>query len=166
MTNPARILVVAVAALAAGGCTASGKINARITRPDSGATVVMRYQSQRFTNNGTLTATMPDGEQFSGRYLQVTADTDADALDPYWGGWGVGWDGWGPWSDDYGPWIAGADMPTFIRNYSGKVIATLLGDRGGRMRCRFHLAEPEQGMSGGGLGECQTGSGQRIDASF
>lgn len=126
----------------------------------------MRYRTDRFTDNGTLTAILPTGERYSGRFLQVTADTDAEALDPYWGGWDVGWDGWGPWTDDYGPYIAGADVPTFIRNYSGKVIATLLGDRGGRMRCRFRLAEPEQGMSGGGVGECQSGAGERIDATF
>ena len=33
-------------------------------RPTPARPVVMRYRSQRFTNNGTLTATMPDGEQF------------------------------------------------------------------------------------------------------
>ncbi len=157
---------MAATALALAGCVATGAIKARVTRPDTGAVVVMTYRSQRFTNNGTLTATMPDGERFSGRYLQVTSDTDAETLDPYWGGWGTGWDGWEPWTDDYGPWIAGADVPTFIRNYSGKVIATMLGDRGGRIRCRFRLADPEEGMTGGGLGECQTGTGDRIDASF
>ena len=64
------------------------------------------------------------------------------------------------------PWIVGADVPTFVRNYSGTVIATLLGDRGGRMRCRFRLAEPEQGMSGGGVGECEASGGGKIDATF
>jgi len=165
MTTRPPLLVLA-AALALAGCTASGAIQARVTTPDSGAPVTMRYRTDRFTDNGMLTATTPDGQQYSGRFLQVTSDTDAETLDPYWGGWGVGWDGWGPWSDDYGPYIIGADVPTFIRNYSGKVIATLLGDRGGRMRCRFRLAEPEQGMAGGGIGECQTASGEKIDAEF
>jgi len=166
MTTLRTALAAALAALALAGCTASGPIQARITRPEDGGAVTMRYRTDRFTDNGTLTATLPSGEQYSGRFLQVTADTDAETLDPYWGGWDVGWDGWGPWTDDYGPYIVGADMPTFIRNYSGKVIATLLGNRGGRMRCRFHLADPEQGMAGGGVGECQTGSGERIDATF
>ena len=165
MTTQGRFLIVA-AALALTGCVARGKITATITRPDNGGPVTMHYRSDRFTNNGTITATLPSGEQFSGPYLQVTSDTSGEMLDPYWGGWGTGWDGWSPWSDDYGPWIAGEDMPTFIRNYSGKVIATLTGDRGGRMRCRFRLAEPDQGMSGGGLGECETGAGQRIQATF
>lgn len=164
-TRTSRLLALATA-LALAGCTASGAIQARVTKPDSGAVVQMRYRTDRFTDNGTMTAAMPDGQQYSGRFLQITSDMDAETLDPYWGGWGVGWDGWGPWTDDYGPYIVGADVPTFVRNYTGKVIATLLGDRGGRMRCRFHLAEPEQGMTGGGIGECQTASGEQIDATF
>ncbi len=148
------------------GCVASGPIGARVAGPDGGATVAMRYRSERFNQNGTMTATMPGGEVFTGRYLEVTSDTDAVTLDPYWGAWGVGWGGWGGWGDDYGPYIGGAGVPTFIKNYSGKVIAVLLGDRGGRMRCRFHLAEPEEGMSGGGVGECQTDAGAKIDVTF
>jgi hypothetical protein len=166
MTTARTAVAAAAAALGLAGCVASGAIQARVTRPEDGGPVAMRYRTDRFDDDGTLTATLPDGERYQGRFLQVTSDTDAETLDPYWGGWGVGWDGWGPWTDDYGPYIVGADVPTFIRNYSGKVIATLLGDRGGRMRCRFRLAEPERGMSGGGVGECQTGSGDRIDATF
>ena len=59
----------AAAALALAGCVASGAIQARITKPDNGGPVVMAYRSERFQNNGTLTATMPGGETFSGRYL-------------------------------------------------------------------------------------------------
>lgn len=149
------------------GCVASGPIRGRLTVPGAApAVVTMQYRSERFGQNGMLTAVLPSGEHFSGRYLQVTSDTDAETLDPYWGGWGVGWSGWGPWTDDYGPWIAGEDVPTFVRNYSGKVIATLIGDRGDRMRCRFRLAEPEKGMSGGGVGECEVTGGGKIAAEF
>jgi len=158
-------LVLAAAVLA--GCVASGPIKGRLTQPGAAPTpVTLHYRSARFNQNGTLTATLPSGESFSGRYLQVTSDTDAETLDPYWGGWGVGWAGWGPWTDDYGPWIAGEDFPTFVRNYSGKVIATLLGDRGSRMRCRFRLADPSQGMSSGGVGECEVTGGGKITAEF
>jgi hypothetical protein len=158
-------LTLAAAWLA--GCVASGTIKGRLTEPGAAATpVTLQYQSARFNQNGTMTATLPDGESFSGRYLQVTSDIDAESLDPYWGGWGVGWGGWGPWTDDYGPWIVGEDVPTFVRNYSGKVIATLIGDRGGRMRCRFRLADPQQGMSSGGVGECEVTGGGKIAAEF
>jgi len=158
---------LAMTAVLLAGCVAKGTIRGRLS--GTGATpapITMSYRSQRFSQNGTLHVTLPDGESFSGRYLEVTSDTDAEALDPFWGGWGVGWAGWGPWSDDYGPWIAGEDIPTFMRNYSGKVIATLLGDRGSRMRCRFRLAQPQQGMTGGGVGECQVSGGGKIAAEF
>jgi hypothetical protein len=156
-----------LAATLLGGCVASGPIKGRLTSPGGAATpITLYYRSERFNQNGMMHATMPDGESFTGRYLEVTSDTDAEMLDPFWGGWGVGWAGWGPWSDDYGAWVVGADVPTFVRNYSGTVIATLLGDRSGRMRCRFRLAEPEEGMSGGGVGECEVSGGSKISAEF
>lgn len=164
-----RTVLFALLGLLVGGCVASGPIKGRLTEPGaSPAPITLHYRSERFNQNGTLTATLPSGEAFSGRYLEVSEDTDAETLDPFWGGWGVGWAGWGPWGDgdDNGPWIVGADIPTFVRNYSGTVIATLLGDRGGRMRCRFRLGEPERGMSGGGVGECEVSGGGKIDAEF
>jgi hypothetical protein len=149
-------------ALGLAACVSSGAINARL---HDGEPVKMSYRSERFGYNGTMTATMPDGERFTGRYLEVTAETDGEALAPFWMGWGVGWDDWGE-EDDSDYMVAGADIPSFSKTYSGKVIATLLGDRGGRMRCRFRLADPEQEMSGGGVGQCQTGDKQKIDATF
>ena len=166
MRSPVASLGLA-AALLLSGCVASGPIKGRYTAPGAGPTpVTLHYRSARFNQNGTMSVTLPDGEAFSGRYLQVTSDTSGEALDPYWDNWGVGWEGWGAFSDDYGPWIPGADVPTFVRNYSGKVIATLLGDRGSRMRCRFRLAEPNQGMSSGGVGECEVSGGGKISAEF
>lgn len=161
---PAVLALALCAAHAA--CTASGAIRAQVAGPGGGAPVAMQYRSERFGLNGTMTATLPDGQRYSGSYLQVTSDTDATTLDPFWGAWDVGWGNWGPWQDDEPSWAIGADMPTFIRNYSGKVIALLLSDRGGHMRCRFHLANPSQGIEGGGLGECETNSGTKIDATF
>jgi hypothetical protein len=152
----------ALAAFAVSGCVSSGVINARL---HDGEPVKMAYRSERFGYNGTMTATMPGGEQYSGRYLEVTAETDGEALAPFWMGWGVGWDDWGE-EDDSDWMVAGEDVPSFTKSYSGKVIATLLGDRGGRMRCRFRLANPEEEMAGGGVGQCQTGDKQKIDATF
>jgi hypothetical protein len=165
MRSATAILIVAAAQLT--GCVASGNIKGRLTMPGAQPVpVTLAYRSERFNQNGTMSAVLPSGESFSGRYLEVSSDTDAAILDPYWGDWGVGWGGWGPWSDDYGPWVEGADIPTFVRNYSGKVIATLLGDRGSKMRCRFRLASPEQGMSSGGVGECEVSGGGKITAEF
>jgi hypothetical protein len=160
-------VAVAVAATVLAGCVASGPIRGRLTTADGPPTpVTLYYRSERFNQNGTIRTTLPGGETFTGRYLEVTSDTSAEALDPFWGDWGVGWAGWGPFSDDYGAWVVGADLPTFVRNYTGVVIATLLGDKDSRMRCRFRLAEPEQGMSSGGVGECEVSGGGKISAEF
>jgi hypothetical protein len=84
-----------------------------------------------------------------------------------WGGFSMGWDSFGGEGGIEGPaWVAGYDMPEFMQTYSGKVIALLLGDRGSKMRCRFRLANPAEGMSGGGVGECQVSGGATIDAEL
>ena len=159
-------LGAALMAAAVSGCVAAGPIRGRLTEPGKPAVpVTLDYRSERFGENGTMKATMPDGERFNGRYLQVTSETSGDMLAPFWGGYGVAWDDWGADSESEA-WVEGGDVPTFTQNYSGKVIATLLGDRGHRMRCRFRLANPAEGMSSGGVGECQVSGGGRIDATF
>jgi hypothetical protein len=61
--------------------------------------------------------------------------------------------------------------------YSGKYVLTpyapehhmtsdLVGDRGGRMVCRFRLNEPGVGPDGGGAGQCQISEGGVIDVKF
>jgi hypothetical protein len=161
-----RLLVLGGVVTAMAGCVASGPIKGRLTEPGKPPVpLTMHYRSERFGENGTMTATLPDGESFSGRYLQVSSETSGDTLAPFWGGYGVAWDDWGADSESEA-WITGSDLPTFIQNYSGKVIATLLGDRNGRMRCRFRLANPAEGMSGGGVGMCQVAGGGKIDAEF
>ena len=163
--DPFVILLIAACSLV--GCVASGTIRGRLSTPGAAALPVeLQYRSARFDQNGTMTTTLPNGEKFTGRYLQVTADANATTVEPYFGDWGTDWTEWGPSSDDWGLFVPGEDLPTFIRNYSGKVIATLLGDRGGRMRCRFRLADPTQGMSSGGVGECEVSGGGKIAAEF
>jgi hypothetical protein len=40
------------------------------------------------------------------------------------------------------------------------------GPDGKRMRCQFHLLRADEGMKGGGEGQCQPSSGQNIRADF
>ena len=63
-------------------------------------------------------------------------------------------------------WGAGRDTESFLRNYQNKAVATLKGDRGTRMLCRFNLDAGGAGMGGGGNGECQTSRGAKITATF
>ena len=97
-------------------------------------------------------ASVPSGESFSGRFVQVTSTSTSDSIGPMWSSWSSPmWNDWGPFSET---WIGGpVDVTTFRTNYSGKVVATLFGDRGTVMRCRFRLVNPPGGMQDGGTGK-------------
>ena len=127
---------------------------------------------------GVMTAQLNNGESYSGRYFQISHDTQVTELDPlcvgwgrpsFWGGCGGGWGGgWGRrghfgmgmgW-DYWGPQTA------FVTTYSGRVVANLKGPNDTHMRCTFDLMNPSYGMPGGGQGTCQVPSGQTVDATF
>jgi hypothetical protein len=106
-----------------------------------------------------MSATLPDGETYSGQFFEITKDTTVDNLWPLWTGWRPGW---GVGAFDY--WDAG---PSFVTHYSGRVVANLGTPGGGaHMRCRFELAQPSEGMADGGRGQCQMPDGKTIDAAF
>ncbi len=48
----------------------------------------------------------------------------------------------------------------------GQMLATLTGDRGNALVCRFTLKEPGVGPDGGGTVRCSLSSGGTIDARF
>ncbi|HJY41203.1 MAG TPA: hypothetical protein VJ303_08205 [Steroidobacteraceae bacterium] len=107
---------------------------------------------------GTLTANLSNGDTYSGQFFQVTHDTRVETLAPLWNGWAGPWHGWRYW----GPYPDTA----FVTHYSGRVVANLADGAGEHMRCHFTLMHPQNGMSGGGEGQCQLPSGQTIDATF
>lgn len=147
-------------------CTSTGPIAGQLVIPGQPAqSVSMTYATDRFDEGGRLAVTLPSGERFAGRFVQVTSTTAVDTVGPTWAAWGPPmWDEWGPFGET---WVAGpSDLYTFRRNYSGRVVATLFGDRGSVMRCRFRLADPPVGLAGGGTGQCQLSTGGTIDAQF
>ena len=158
----------ALIGLLSSGCASSGVINARLEIPGqtSATPIQMEYTTERFGDGGTMTAKLPSGETFKGRYLQITSASSGDTLGTPWGGWGP----WGAYWTDWGPygtaWVGGMDYASFVQNYSGKLIATLFGNRGDTMRCRFRLANPVDGITSGGVGECETSTGDKIEAQF
>jgi hypothetical protein len=158
-------LAVLAIASAASGCVSSGPISGQLVVPNQPAErVTMTYRTDRFDTGGTLSVTLPSGEHFSGRYVQVTSSSTVDTVGPTWASWGPMWTDWGPFGQT---WVTGpSDVFSFRTNYSGKVVATLFGDRGGVMRCRFNLVNPPSGMPDGGTGECQLSTGGKIDAQF
>jgi hypothetical protein len=159
---------VLLATLVAGCGPSSGVIAGQWVPPGRPAEPVsLAWQARATGGEGTLAVTLPDGEAFTGNYLQVVSGHAAAVIDPFMGGYPPYWNDWGPFGD---PWTYGNDARTFARNYSGRVIATLLGDRGSAMRCRFQLLDPTGGMKGGGRGECEVSRGGHvagaIDARF
>jgi hypothetical protein len=144
------------------GCATTGFVDGRFSAAGNPPVpITFVYKTQPFGEGGTMTVDLPTGESFSGKYVQITSTSTADVVHPLF--WEPIWDDWGPFG---APWYEGTDFPTLVRNYTGKVVATLFGDRGDTMRCRFQLSSPEQGMSGGGVGECQVSNGGKIAATF
>ncbi|MBI4379632.1 MAG: hypothetical protein HY574_00335 [candidate division NC10 bacterium] len=155
----ALVIVVGLA-----GCVTTGSIGGRLSVPgEPVAGVTFSFQSERFGEGGRLFVILPSGEYFSGRYLQITSTSTADVVQPISMFWGPRWHPWGPFDP---PWIEEGDHTTFVRNYSGKVVATLFGDKDNTMRCRFQLTNPEAGLSSGGVGECQVSNGGTIEVEF
>jgi hypothetical protein len=110
--------------------------------------------------SGSMNASLSNGKTYSGQFFQITSDTTVDNLGPLWAGWG----GYGGrWGGDWGFWDAG---PEFVTHYSGRVVANLATADGGHMRCTFQLVHPQDGMAGGGTGQCQLPKGNTIDANF
>ena len=154
-------LATLAAAAALAGCTTTGMGGGDLSRPGRGPEpVLFSWKSTDGGLSGTMTATLPHAT-YQGRFFQITQQTQRQFIEPLWVGWRPGWGDWPYWGP--GDW---ADTTQFITRYSGKVVANLQSDGGGRMRCRLHLIDPARGMSGGGEGECQLSGGGTIAARF
>ena len=136
------------------GCTTTGAGYGEVQKV-GGEPVAFQWKSADGGISGTLSASLAPERFFSGQFIQTTTEAHSDILDHMWHGWAPGWGAWGP-----GP------ANGYVTSFSGRVLANLIGARGEQMRCRFRLAEPSSGMSGGGSGECQVAGGERIDATF
>jgi len=152
-------LVVTIAACTAAGavagCATSGFGEGHVTapgKPEAEGDATFTWRAAADATRGTIRAVLPDGRVFAGEFLQVTTTTQGEELGSYWGG-PYGWAHAGPHADDYS---------TFVRYYSGRVLAELEGPSGEHMRCHFQLAEPERGPQSGGIGDCEISSGERI----
>lgn len=155
------LLFAALVALpvALSGCTTEGTAIGEVESPagQSEGTATLMWESD-FADpvSGTISGTLPDGRYYTGRYYEITSTADEGDYADAWNGWG---DYWADWPGDYG--YAG-DWNEFVTIYSGRVIANLQATDGKMLRCRFTLAKPEDGLNGGGSGECQGSDGQKI----
>lgn len=160
-----RIALAAAAALllVLGACTTTGMWGGELAREGKAdEPVLLSWKSTDGGISGAMTATLPDAT-YQGRFFQITEQTQRQVVSPLWDGWSQGWVDWPYWGwGTYGPY----EWTQFVTRYSGKVLANLQTDAGQHMRCRFHLAHPSQGMSGGGDGECQLQDRGVVHARF
>lgn len=117
--------------------------------------VVFTWSSGSNSSTGDIRATLPDGTQFDGTYLQVTSQATVQDVGTYYDAWAM--PGWGVAR----PWYQG-EAEGFVQEYSGKAVAHLKSQDGTRMRCTFVLRKPLAGMQGGATGQCQLSSGETV----
>jgi len=138
--------------IALGACQHSGggqgtlESAATATGTKSEGAVTFMWHSGMDPSQGTISATLPNGTQFNGTFLQVTSQANVDAYGPYYAAWGDPM-----WGD---PWYDGPEGG-FVTAYSGKAVAHHSAANGTKMRCKFNLREPANGMASGGEGDCQ-----------
>lgn len=158
MTHSTVNLGLPLLAVLAAGCTTMGT---GFGSTSSAATPIAFNWKSSDSVSGTMNATASDGKMYRGEFFQITKDTTVDNIGPLWSGWYAGWgrrDGWYYWD--------ATPSPSFVTHYSGRVVANLGAPSGEHMRCKFELAQPSDGMAGGGSGECQMPDGKTIDATF
>lgn len=161
MASVTRSMAALLVVLGAVGCATSGIATGQlVTTTGARERVVFDWRSDRGDPaKGRIVTFLPDGTPYSGRYFQITQTIEQTSLAPLWVGWDPYWPSWtSPWAG-----VGGAGYSTFSRIYSGRVVATLESPSGDRMRCRFTLAEPEDGLAGGGIGDCQLQNGTVIE---
>lgn len=174
----ARLLIVGVLGL---GCMTpqTGVIAGHWTPPGKASEpIVISWESENETKGLMVVTLGKGGERFRGHYLRISSGTKLESAQPIVANWGPLWSGY-DWGETMDPWwwgpaggmpmggyMTAAYYPVFVREYTGKVVATLFGNEGHSMRCRFTLARPEEGLMGGGVGACQSSRGSRISARF
>jgi len=145
-----KLLVGACIALSA--CTTMGTGSGYVSPGD--APVKFSWKSTGGSTTGTMSATLADGQAFSGPYLEATSEAVIQNWDPFYVGWERGIGNFDPFPMAYST------------QYSGRVVANLQAADGQRIRCHFVLNAPQAGMAGGGQGSCQLKNGGSMDAVF
>jgi len=94
-----------------------------------------------------LTAVLPDGEQFHGRAEKFDRDKEMMEMNL-------------AAKDD------GSGRFEALQGFHGNSMATLAGNRGNLIKCRFKIADVIMGFPSGGAGICQHSDGRVIDVFF
>ena len=140
MTKPYMFMMVAILLTFHLGCAGSMK---GVVRRDA-KRIELTYTDSRL-GKGSLQAVLPGGERFEGKIVGIGS---ADA------------------QTDMG--VSGVESTAFeeVQLFDGNAKASLIGNKGNIMKCRFNLADSIIGLSSGGFGICQVTDGRVIDIFF
>ena len=122
------------------GCAGSLK---GVVRRDA-KRIELTYTDSR-VGKGSLQTVLPGGERFEGTIVRTgSADVQSDTA------------------------VSTGETTVFeeVKLFDGNAEATLTGNKGNLMKCRFNLADSIMGLSGGGFGICQVTDGRVIDIFF
>jgi len=120
------------------GC--SGQIEGVIRR--DAKRIQITYTDSRLAA-AELIAILPDGEQFRGKSERL--DRTKDVMEAT---------------------LTDTNDFEAVQSFPGNTKATLSGNRGNVIKCRFQLADVIIGFSSGGTGLCQISDGRVIDVFF
>ena len=133
-------ILVAVLLAVQLGCAGSMK---GVVRQDA-KRIELTYTDSRL-EKASLQTVLPGGERFEGKIVRIgSTDFQSDTA------------------------VSGSRSTDFedVKLFDGNAEATLSGDRGNTMKCRFNLADSIIGLSSGGFGLCQVSDGRVIDIFF
>jgi hypothetical protein len=122
------------------GCAGSMK---GVVRRDA-KRIELTYTDSRL-GKGSLQTVLPGGERFVGKIVRIgSTDVQSDTA------------------------VSGNESTAFedVHIFDGNAKATLVGNKGNIMKCRFNLADSIIGLSSGGFGICQVTDGRVIDIFF
>ena len=108
-----------------------------------------------------------DGEHFHGTYVRVQTGEQGVEFESVYNHWNTPtWAtlDWGSQGNYFGDYTIGIDG--FVNEFTGKVLATLSGDRDHAMRCQFSVDDPTLGLVSGGIGQCQVSDKSLIAVQF
>lgn len=145
----------------------TGMLPARWTGPNGHSQEVpFSFEASNAKMGKMYTTLGKGGEHFQGIYVRVEASTKGHLVTEVYNGWSS--PEWEIWQKDAdGHWTATAkSFGEFAHFYTGKIVASLRGNQGHQMRCRFTLTNPQADLLRDGTGECQITNGERIDLNF
>ena len=142
MNNLRILILAAILSVVTMGCT--GTMDG-VVQSDAGRIEIM-YTDSRVAVAELITV-LPDGERFGGKPERL--DRTKDMMEAASTG-----------TDDISAHFEA------LQTFPGNVKATLSGNRGNIIKCRFKLTDVILGFSSGGFGICQISDGRVIDVFF